>query len=63
MRDSEFNDPAFLARLQRGEHAAFRALIRRFHGSLVGVATSVISSRAQGEVVQDASLTKTDLVV
>ncbi len=57
MRDSEFNDPAFLARLRRGEHAAFRALIRRFHGSLVGVAASIIGSRAQGEeVVQDAWL-------
>jgi RNA polymerase sigma-70 factor, ECF subfamily len=57
MRDAEFNDPAFLARLRRGEHAAFRELIRRFHGSLVGVAASIIGSRAQGEeVVQDAWL-------
>ena len=57
MRDGEFNDPAFLARLRRGEHAAFRELIRRFHGSLVGVAASIIGSRAQGEeVVQDAWL-------
>ncbi|HTW29769.1 MAG TPA: sigma-70 family RNA polymerase sigma factor [Acetobacteraceae bacterium] len=57
MRDGEFNDPDFLARLRRGEHAAFRELIRRFHGSLVGVAASIIGSRAQGEeVVQDAWL-------
>ncbi len=57
MRDKEFNDPAFLARLRRGEDAAFRTLIRRFHGSLVGVASSIIGSRAQGEeVVQDAWL-------
>ncbi len=57
MPDSEFNDPAFLARLRGGEHAAFRALIRRFHGSLVGVAASIIGSYAQGEeVVQDAWL-------
>src|SRR5271163_828661 len=57
MRNGEFDDPAFLARLRRGEHAAFRVLIRRFHGSLVGVAASIIGSRAQGEeVVQDAWL-------
>jgi RNA polymerase sigma-70 factor (ECF subfamily) len=52
-----FDDPAFLARLRQGESAAYRALIRRFHGSLVGVAASVIGSRAQAEeVVQDAWL-------
>src|SRR5271163_3727219 len=57
MRNGEFDDPAFLARLRRGEHAAFRVLIRRFHGSLVGVAASIIGSRAQAEeVVQDAWL-------
>jgi RNA polymerase sigma-70 factor, ECF subfamily len=57
MRNGEFNDPTFLARLRQGDHEAFRALIRRFHGSLVGVAASIIGSRAQGEeVVQDAWL-------
>ncbi len=57
MPNSEFDDPAFLARLRAGDHAAFRLLIRRLHNTLVGVATSVIGSRAQGEeVVQDAWL-------
>jgi len=57
MHDGEFNDPAFLARLRRGEHAAFQQLIRQFHASLVGVAASIIGSRAQAEeVVQDAWL-------
>ena len=57
MPNSEFDDPAFLARLRAGDHAAFRLLICRFHNTLVGVATSVIGSRAQGEeVVQDAWL-------
>jgi RNA polymerase sigma-70 factor (ECF subfamily) len=57
MRTTEFDDPAFLARLRSGDHAAFRTLIRRFHASLVGVAASIIGSRAQGEeVVQDAWL-------
>ena len=53
----EFDDPSFLARLRRGEEAAYRALIRRFHTSLVNVATALIGSRAQAEeVVQDAWL-------
>jgi RNA polymerase sigma-70 factor (ECF subfamily) len=57
MQDGEFDDPAFLARLRQGDGAAFRALIRRFHGSLIGVAASIIGSRAQAEeVVQDAWL-------
>jgi RNA polymerase sigma factor (sigma-70 family) len=45
-------DPAAVA-----HDRAFRALIRRFHGSLIGVAASIIGSRAQAEeVVQDAWL-------
>ena len=57
MRQTEFDEPEFLARLRRGDEQAFRALIRRFHGSLIGLATSIIGSRAQAEeVVQDAWL-------
>jgi RNA polymerase sigma-70 factor (ECF subfamily) len=57
MAQVEFDDPAFLARLRQGESSAYRVLIRRFHGSLVGVAASIIGSRAQAEeVVQDAWL-------
>ena len=57
MRQTEFDDPAFLARLRQGDQAAYRALIRRFHASLTGVAASIIGSRAQAEeVVQDAWL-------
>ena len=55
--DQEFDDPGFLARLQQGDPAAYQRLIRRFHGSLVGVATPIIGSHAQAEeVVQDAWL-------
>ena len=57
MRQTEFDEPAFLARLRHGEETAYRSLVRRFHGSLVGVAASIIGSRAQAEeVVQDAWL-------
>ena len=57
MRQTEFDEPEFLARLRRGDEQAYRALIRRFHGSLTGVAASIIGSRAQAEeVVQDAWL-------
>jgi RNA polymerase sigma-70 factor (ECF subfamily) len=57
MRQTEFDEPAFLARLRRGEEQAYRGLIRRLHNSLVGVAASIIGSRAQAEeVVQDAWL-------
>ncbi|MGE0223868.1 MAG: RNA polymerase sigma factor [Acetobacteraceae bacterium] len=57
MRQTEFDQPAFLDRLRAGDPAAYRALIRRFHASLIGVATSIIGSRAQAEeVVQDAWL-------
>ena len=57
MRNNEFDDPGFLARLRGGDHAAFRTLIRRFHLSLIGVAAAIIGSRAQAEeVVQDAWL-------
>jgi RNA polymerase sigma-70 factor, ECF subfamily len=54
---SEFDDPAFLARLRQGDQLAYQRLIRRFHGSLVGIAAAIIGSHAQGEeVVQDAWL-------
>jgi RNA polymerase sigma-70 factor (ECF subfamily) len=57
MRQTEFDDPEFLARLRRGDEQAYRVLIRRFHGSLTGLAASIIGSRAQAEeVVQDAWL-------
>jgi RNA polymerase sigma-70 factor (ECF subfamily) len=54
---SEFDRPEFLALLRSGDGAAYRRLIRRFHGSLVGTASAIIGSRAQAEeVVQDAWL-------
>ena len=54
MDDSAFDSPDFIERLRRGEEAAYRRLVRRFHGMLVGVASSVIGSRAQAEeIVQD----------
>src|SRR5277367_1842796 len=57
MRQTEFDQPEFLARLRRGDEQAYRALIRRFHASFTGVAASIIGSRAQAEeVVQDAWL-------
>ena len=57
MAQPSFDDPAFLDRLRQGDSAAYRQLIRRFHASLVGVAGSIIGSRAQAEeVVQDAWL-------
>jgi RNA polymerase sigma-70 factor, ECF subfamily len=57
MRQTEFDQPEFLARLRRGEDQAYRSLIRRLHFSLIGVAASIIGSRAQAEeVVQDAWL-------
>src|SRR5208337_2681857 len=50
----DFDDPAFIARLRSGDEAAFRQLVRRFHGALVGTANAIIGSRAQAEeVVQD----------
>jgi RNA polymerase sigma-70 factor (ECF subfamily) len=52
-----FDDPDFLALLRRGDAVAYGRLIRRLHGSLVGVAAAIIGSHAQGEeVVQDAWL-------
>jgi RNA polymerase sigma-70 factor, ECF subfamily len=57
MRRTELEDPDFLARLRRGDEAAYRSLIRRLHGTLVGLAAAIIGSRAQAEeVVQDAWL-------
>jgi RNA polymerase sigma-70 factor, ECF subfamily len=55
--ESEFDRPEFLALLRDGDNSAYRRLIRRFHGSLVGTASAIIGSRAQAEeVVQDAWL-------
>ena len=49
--------PGIPGSLRRGDEQAYRTLIRRFHGSLIGVAASIIGSRAQAEeVVQDAWL-------
>lgn len=57
MRDGSFDDVAFLDRLRAGDEAAYRRLVRRFHGSLVGVAAGIVGSRAQAEeVVQDTWL-------
>jgi RNA polymerase sigma-70 factor (ECF subfamily) len=57
MADTEFDQPEFIALLHKGDADAFRRLIRRFHGSLVGTASGIIGSRAQAEeVVQDAWL-------
>ena len=57
MPASEFDDPAFLERLRHGESRAYNQLVRRYHATLVGVATTVIGSRAQAEeVVQDTWL-------
>src|ERR1700735_4315810 len=57
MRATEFDDPDFLARLRLGAAAASRALVRRFHASLVRFAASIIGSHAQAEeVVQDSWL-------
>jgi RNA polymerase sigma-70 factor, ECF subfamily len=54
MAAGEFDDPAFLALLRRGDSRAYDRLVRRYHATLVGVATTVIGSRAQAEeVVQD----------
>ena len=54
---SEFDTPEFLAALRSGQERAYRALVRRFHPSLVGVANGIIGSRAQAEeVVQDTWL-------
>jgi RNA polymerase sigma-70 factor, ECF subfamily len=57
MRQTEFDEPEFLARLRRGDEQAYRTLIRRLHGTLIGLATSIIGSHAQAEeVVQDTWL-------
>ena len=55
MRLTEFDDPAFLSRLRRGDAEAYRQLVRRFHASLVRAAAAIIGSQAQAEeVVQDS---------
>ena len=57
MAANEFDEPAFLARLRTGDGRAYDRLVRRYHGTLVGVAAAVIGSRAQAEeVVQDTWL-------
>ena len=57
MADAEFESPGFLALLRSGDEGAYRRLIRRYHGALVGMAGGIIGSRAQAEeVVQDAWL-------
>ena len=57
MADAEFETPRFLALLRGGDDAAYRLLVRRYHGSLVGMAGAIIGSRAQAEeVVQDSWL-------
>jgi RNA polymerase sigma-70 factor (ECF subfamily) len=57
MRTTEFDDPRFLARLRQGDSTAYRILVRRFHGSLVRFAASIIGSHAHAEeVVQDSWL-------
>jgi RNA polymerase sigma-70 factor, ECF subfamily len=57
MREVEFDNPRFLARLSQGDSTAYRTLVRRFHASLVRLAASIIGSHAQAEeVVQDSWL-------
>jgi RNA polymerase sigma-70 factor (ECF subfamily) len=47
-------DQAELAALRRGDQAAFMALVRRLHPTMVGVASSYVASRAVAEeVTQD----------
>jgi len=54
---TEFDEPDFLARLRSGEPQAYRLMISQLHGSLIGVATLIVGSRAQAEeVVQDTWL-------
>lgn len=49
------DDAALLARLRRGDEAAFAALIDRYHGALLRLAQSFVPSRAVAEeVVQEA---------
>ncbi len=55
--DAAFDSPEFLALLRAGNQNAYRRLIRRYQGSLVGVAQGIIGSRAQAEeIVQDTWL-------
>lgn len=50
-------DQAELAALRRGDQAAFSALVRRLHPTMVGVASSYVASRAVAEeVTQDTWL-------
>ena len=52
---TEYDHLAFLERLRNGDGAAFCSLIRRFNGSLVGLATAITGSRSLAEeVVQDS---------
>jgi RNA polymerase sigma-70 factor (ECF subfamily) len=50
-------DEELVTRLQRGDEAAFTALVRAHHASLVRLATAIVGSRALAdEVVQDTWL-------
>jgi RNA polymerase sigma-70 factor (ECF subfamily) len=54
MRQREFDEPEFLARLRQGEEHAYRSLVQSFQSSMSGLAASTIGSRAHAEeVVQD----------
>jgi RNA polymerase sigma-70 factor (ECF subfamily) len=56
-RSNEFDRPEFLARLRRGDEAAYGRLIHRFHGHLVRTAFVLIGSCAQAEeIAQDTWL-------
>jgi hypothetical protein len=51
MRQHEFDEPEFVARLRQGEEHAYRSLVQRFQSSMIGLAASIIGSRAQAEEV------------
>jgi hypothetical protein len=56
-RPTDFEELQFLASLRQGDERAKRALIRWFHGSLIGFAASILGSRMQAaDVVQGAWL-------
>jgi hypothetical protein len=49
MRPIEFDDPAFLDRLRRGDAVAYRSLIRRSQRSMTSVAASMVGSQARSD--------------
>lgn len=56
-KSNEFDRPEFLARLRRGDEAAYERLVQRFHSHLVRTAFVIIGSFAQAEeIVQDTWL-------